>query len=895
MDSGSMTFTGMTTAINTALDGLTYVPTANFNGTAMLNLLVNDLGKNGNGGAQTDSDSVTINVTPSNDPPTALGDSYVVLQGQTLTVNDPTAGDANNRNDGVLVNDSDIDGDNLTAIKVTDPANHSGIFTLNADGTFIYTHDGSANFIDSFTYNVTDGQAFSSTVTVTIQVNAPPSVNGGTFSLDENSAGGTTVTTLVATDANVGDDLAFTILSGNTDNAFAIDNDGNITVSNSGALDFESNPSFGLTVQVEDNAAAQGLATANVTINLNDLAETIVVTANEFTNNGLTLVRNGSKIRVIDSNTLVDVIPSHELINVTGLSLTGRTNADDTLTVDYAGGNPIPATGFTYDGGSGSGSDSLALNNGSFASITHNFTSSSSGTIDMDGSIITYGGLEPIADNLSADVRTFNFGSADDVVTIEESGVNGDSISRISSVSSSETVDFRTATSSIIVNLGAGNDTLTATGLDAAFAGTLTVDGQDGNEILDFTGLTTNVLAFGGFGNDILIGGLGNDILFGDQGVDNIQGGDGNDFLYGGSGNDVLSGGAGNNSLNGQGGNFDLILETFEGTTVVTSNNMTFDTGTNLLIRIENVNLTGGANADSFDLSLFDGLVTVNAGDGPDSIIGSEQSDIINGEGGDDVIIANGGNDVLTGGTGSDFIRGDLGNDVIDGGLGDDIILGGGGSDLITPGGGNDSANGQGSAGDIVFATVAGTVVLGSNSIQTVDGLVMFHRVERLVITASSGDDYIDASASSAKIRIELGDGDDIFIGSANSDTVFGGLGNDIIDLGAEFDFADGEEGNDSIRGGAGSDILIGSFDDDVLLGGVEDTVDPGNDTLIGGGGNDLLLGEAGIDFLRGNGGFDQMTAGGNGNAVELGETVVGNANEIIDASFMFDFDALFI
>ena len=58
---------------------------------------------------------------------------------------------------------------------VTDVAN--GALTLNSDGTFSYTHDGSKTTSDSFTYKANDGALDSNTVTVTVTVNpAPPNV-----------------------------------------------------------------------------------------------------------------------------------------------------------------------------------------------------------------------------------------------------------------------------------------------------------------------------------------------------------------------------------------------------------------------------------------------------------------------------------------------------------------------------------------------------------------------------------------------------------------------------------------------------------------------------------------------------------------------------------------------
>ncbi|MEZ5738430.1 MAG: Ig-like domain-containing protein [Burkholderiaceae bacterium] len=60
----------------------------------------------------------------------------------------------------------------------TGPAFASG-FTLNTDGTFSYTHDGSGELTDSFTYIVSDangGLIDTGTVSITISVNDNDSV-----------------------------------------------------------------------------------------------------------------------------------------------------------------------------------------------------------------------------------------------------------------------------------------------------------------------------------------------------------------------------------------------------------------------------------------------------------------------------------------------------------------------------------------------------------------------------------------------------------------------------------------------------------------------------------------------------------------------------------------------
>src|SRR5438309_1505425 len=64
-----MTFTGTIANINTALAGLTYIPTADFNGSATLSITTDDQGNTGTGGNKTDTDNVAITVSAVNDAP----------------------------------------------------------------------------------------------------------------------------------------------------------------------------------------------------------------------------------------------------------------------------------------------------------------------------------------------------------------------------------------------------------------------------------------------------------------------------------------------------------------------------------------------------------------------------------------------------------------------------------------------------------------------------------------------------------------------------------------------------------------------------------------------------------------------------------------------------------
>ncbi len=81
-----------------------------------------------------------------NNAPVANDDSYSVNEDNTLTIDVAS---------GVLGNDTDAEGNPLTAILVSYVSN--GALTLNADGSFIYTPNTDFNGADSFTYNANDG------------------------------------------------------------------------------------------------------------------------------------------------------------------------------------------------------------------------------------------------------------------------------------------------------------------------------------------------------------------------------------------------------------------------------------------------------------------------------------------------------------------------------------------------------------------------------------------------------------------------------------------------------------------------------------------------------------------------------------------------------------------
>src|SRR5205085_6859295 len=65
----SVAFTGTLADINSALDGLSFMPTAAFSGGAVLQIVTSDQGNSGAGGTLTDTDTVNITIGAVNDAP----------------------------------------------------------------------------------------------------------------------------------------------------------------------------------------------------------------------------------------------------------------------------------------------------------------------------------------------------------------------------------------------------------------------------------------------------------------------------------------------------------------------------------------------------------------------------------------------------------------------------------------------------------------------------------------------------------------------------------------------------------------------------------------------------------------------------------------------------------
>ena len=180
----------------------TYNPTAHFVGSDSFTY------KAYNG---TDYSGVaTASLSVVNHAPSTTADSYTVYKDVYNSANEGAA--------GVLANDSDSDGDTLTASLVTGPSH--GALTLHSDGSFIYTPTAGYYGSDSFVYAASDGlTSTNGTASFTVaspfsaQTNTPDDPFTGFVSLGNVSA--SELTGEIQSDFSLvqGHDLAYSSLT----------------------------------------------------------------------------------------------------------------------------------------------------------------------------------------------------------------------------------------------------------------------------------------------------------------------------------------------------------------------------------------------------------------------------------------------------------------------------------------------------------------------------------------------------------------------------------------------------------------------------------------------------------------------------------------------------------
>jgi len=200
-----------------------------------------------------DANPIALTIRPLNSPPEAADDAYDVDEDDSLPITSP----------GVLGNDTDVDGDSLTAVLVPGGGVSHGTLTLNPDGSFDYTPDADYYGTDSFTYVASDGALLSGDATVTITVNP---VNDVPLAVDDTAIADEDVAVTIdvlGNDSDIdGDTLMPSVVSGPSSGTVTLNPDGTVTYTPD--PDFHGVDSF--TYVANDGTADSAEATVTITV-----------------------------------------------------------------------------------------------------------------------------------------------------------------------------------------------------------------------------------------------------------------------------------------------------------------------------------------------------------------------------------------------------------------------------------------------------------------------------------------------------------------------------------------------------------------------------------------------------------------------------------------------------
>jgi Ca2+-binding RTX toxin-like protein len=467
------------------------------------------------------------------------------------------------------------------------------------------------------------------------------------------------------------------------------------------------------------------------------------------------------------------------------------------------------------------------------------------------------------------------------------------------------------AADALRVNANGGNDNISASGFSTPVS--MTLDGGSGNDTI--TGGRGNDVLLGGAGDDVFNWnpGDGSDTIEGQDGTDKLFffGANVNENInISANGNRVrFSRDVGNVTMD-MAGTEKIEFRALGGADNIMIGDLTGTDMTNIELALRGPNGGTDGAADT---------VTVNGTQGNDTIgvngdigglrVSGLKAEVaifdadptldtltVNGLGGNDTINAQSLRAdavllTLNGGDGDDTITGSDGNDVINGGRGNDVAFMGNGDDQFVwnPGDGSDTVEGQGGRDEMVFngANVNENVNISANGSRlrftrdvgniTMDtnGLevVTFNALggaDNITVGDLTGTDVTDVNLNIAStIGGTAGDGaaDTVIVDGTNGDDAIVAVGDangvSVFGLAATVNITGAEAANDRlvVNALAGDDVVEASS---LLVGSIQLTADggAGNDVLIGGDGNDTLLGGDGDDELIGGLGQDILDGG---------------------------------
>jgi Ca2+-binding RTX toxin-like protein len=665
----------------------------------------------------------------------------------------------------------------LTAPNFESPAdaNHDNIYLVNV--------------------SVNDGNGGVDTQTLSVSVQDVPdgsapvitSNGGGATAALAIAENGTTVTTVVATDAD-SPTLSYAIIGGADAALFALD-------SATGALSFNAAPDFDnpadanhdniydVIVQASDGTNSDQQNLAVTVTNLNDNPP--VITSNGGgANAAISLAENITAVTTVVASDADGTTPTYSIAGGLDAALftldaatgqlafaaapdyenptdsngdrvyqvivrasDGATTVNQAIAVTITNANDI-APVISSNGGGATAAISMAENSAAVTTVA---------ATDGDGTAPSYvlgGGADAALFQIDAATGTLSFKTAPDFEHALDADGNG--IYEVT-VRATDGLNFDDQALSISIT-------------DVNEIGK-TITGTSANNVINPTTSTT------AFRTTAL-----NDTINALEGNDTIDGGGGADKMDGGTGNDIYY--VDTYSDDGYAGNDDQVIELSGGGTDFVNASVSY----RLAAEVENLTLIGTA--------------------------------AINGTGNE---LAN----VLTGNAASNILSGGVGLDKLDGAVGADILDGGADSDTYTVDTYSDDGN---AANDDQVIEL-----LGGGTADIVNASVSYRladEVERLTLTGTAA---IDGTGNAL---------DNIIIGNGAVNILSGGLGNDTMNGNGGDDRLFGNDGVDSLDGGVGNDYLDGGAASDTLLG------KDGNDTLLGAAGKDTLTGGLGNDVF---------------------------------------------
>jgi len=463
---------GKGTVVNNNNGTVTYTPNPSEFGTDTFTYTVSDsLGL-------TDVGTVTINISATNDRPTAVDDAGAGDEDTDITVD-------------VLANDTDPDGDTLS-IQIVSATNGSA---SGVTGDLVFTPDADFNGTAVVQYVANDGLALSNVATVTITVNP---VNDNPDAIDDTftSATSTAASPVTNVYTPLGNDLVTpdfgeTLVITGADVASA--NGGTVTfdagtVSFTPADDFEGIDTFDYSIS-DGNGGT-------------DTATISVITSRQR------YFRSGNNLVFIGLEDAADRVRVQALTNDT-LNIRLRTDEGIFGPLPLGPGGVLQI--FTFGGNDTVTSSALNtplwVDGGTGNDILQGLTSADVLLGGPGNDIIQGGGNDDTMDG----------GTGNDLIV----GRDGDEIL----IGGQGNDTLQGSSGSDVLWGGPGNDRLS---------------GGSGSDYLD--GGADNDTMVGGGGDDILLGRGGKDSLKGEAGNDVVIGGNGDDGVNGGKNQDALYG-----------------------------------------------------------------------------------------------------------------------------------------------------------------------------------------------------------------------------------------------------------------------------------------------------------------------------------------------------------------